>query len=179
MPTEHEGVEAEAEATSTPQVQPKVYSEDYVKQLRAEAKQNRLDKEAAAAEAASLRAKVAQTAPADDVTELKALLKTEREQREAASKEAAIAKFEALQLRVATEAGLPAASAKRLTGTTEEELRADANELKALGVGTPQNGPQRPTGTTTAVPGGAPQNETDEQRRARLYHNTGNGLFGS
>jgi len=177
MPTEHEGVEAEAEATSTPQVQPKTYSEEYVKQLRAEAKANRLKAEAAEAEAADLRPKAAQAVDVDKLTKLEKLLEAERQAREEATKQAAESKRAEMRLKIAVDAGLPAALASKLSGETEDELRADAEALKPFV--TPTNVQQRPTSTTTAVPGGAPQGETDEQKRARIYRNNGNGgVFG-
>lgn len=76
-----------------------------------------------------------------------------------------------LRLRVATDLGLPPALAERLKGETEDDLRADAEALKALlpppaSSQTPAPG-ARPT--TSAVPGGPPARETDDQRRARLF----------
>lgn len=61
-------------------------------------------------------------------------------------------------------AGLPADFAKRLTGTTEEELLADAKELaKAL--------PQLKTAPKVSPtnPGNSNTNETEAQKRTRLF----------
>lgn len=79
---------------------------------------------------------------------------------------------------IALEMGIPKESADefagRLKGATEDELRADAEKLKALIPQAP--GAQKPSTTTTAVPGGQPAKETDAQRRARLYGGSGNAL---
>lgn len=171
------GAGAEAEATTAPQAQPKLYPEEHVRELREEAKHNRLKARELENELKTLKEQLAQVAPKGDVNELKALLESERKERATAAEQAAKAKHEALQLRVASELGLPAALASKLTGETEEELRADAELFKPYV--TPSNGQQRPTGNTTAVPGGSPQNETDAQKRARIYHNREGGLFGS
>jgi len=64
-------------------------------------------------------------------------------------REAAEARLESLKLRVLDEMGLPKAWAVRIFGTTEEEIRHDAEELKRL-LGTPG----RPVGSGTNPPGG-------------------------
>ncbi len=51
-------------------------------------------------------------------------------------REAAEARLESLKLRVLDEMGLPKAWASRIFGTTEEEIKTDAEELKKL-LGTP------------------------------------------
>lgn len=51
-------------------------------------------------------------------------------------REAAEARLESLKLRILDEMGLPKAWASRIFGTTEEEIRQDAEELKKL-LGTP------------------------------------------
>lgn len=62
--------------------------------------------------------------------------KTEEQKREerltAAEKAAAESAAKALRYEAAAKAGLPLSMAGRLTGTTEEELLADAEELKGL-----------------------------------------------
>jgi Sec-independent protein translocase protein TatA len=85
-----------------------------------------------------------------------------------AEKAAREAELLALRRRaIASEAGLPAELAARLVGTTDDEIKADAEALKKL---LPAAAPT-PSGktTTTAVPGGTPARETDEQRRARIF----------
>lgn len=81
---------------------------------------------------------------------------------------------QALRTQIAVEFGLPAPLAARLQGATEEELRADAEQLKAL---IPAPGAQKTSTTTTAVPGGQPAKETDAQRRTRLNGGGGRNLF--
>jgi vacuolar-type H+-ATPase subunit I/STV1 len=81
---------------------------------------------------------------------------------------------QALRTQIAVEFGLPAPLAARLQGATEEELRADAEQLKALVPQAP--GAQQNRNTTQAVPGGQPAAETDAQRRTRLNGSSGNVL---
>lgn len=169
---------AEAEATNAPQAQPKTYPEDLVKTLREEAKERRLENKALKAELEELRGKVAQTPSVETVSKLEALLEKETKAREEAAAKAAAAEHTALRLKIATEAGLPAALASKLSGDSEDELRADAESLKPFVV-TPQTGPQRPGGSTTPVPGGAPQGETDAQRIKRIMQGNGARNFWS
>lgn len=65
-------------------------------------------------------------------------------------REAAEARLESLKLRVLDEMGLPKAWASRIFGTTEEEIRQDAEELKKL-LGTAG----KPVGGGTNPPGGS------------------------
>jgi hypothetical protein len=73
------------------------------------------------------------TKAAQKFTELDARSKTDAEKaeeaRKAAEAEAANVKTELLRLRVAMKKGLTDGQAKRLVGSTEEELEADADEL--------------------------------------------------
>lgn len=68
-------------------------------------------------------------------------------------REAAEARVEALKLRVLDEMGLPKAWASRIFGTTEEEIRQDAEELKKLlgAQGKPIGGPTNPGQTDNPV----------------------------
>lgn len=178
MPDETQsGAMAEADAPHAPQAQPKE-SDDIVKSLREEAKARRLENKALKAELEDLRGKVAQTPSAEAVTKLEQLLEAERQERETLKREAADAKRAELKLTIGAEFGLSPALAKRLVGETEDELRADAEALKPH-VAAPQTGPQRPGSSTTPVPGGAPQGETDEQRRSRLLRGNGAKNFWS
>lgn len=65
-------------------------------------------------------------------------------------REAAEARLESLKLRVLDEMGLPKAWTSRIFGTTEEEIRQDAEELKKL-LGTAG----KPVGGGTNPPGGS------------------------
>lgn len=79
-------------------------------------------------------------------------------------------KLNSLRLKVAAEAELPAELAARLQGTTEAELKADAEKLKPFKPKKDDPAPEQKMfgRQTTAIPGGAPANETDAQRRVRL-----------
>jgi hypothetical protein len=158
---------------------PKMYSEDYVRQLREEAKQNRLEAKAEREKREALEAGRAQPAstPDDGVTERLAKLEAAIE---AERKQTAAARHEALKLEIGGAFGLPPALAKLLQGETDEALRAHAESLKLFVPATNgQPNPRIPGGSTTAVPGGNAQGETDAQKRARLRGSNGGGLFGS
>lgn len=72
---------------------------------------------------------------------------------------------ENLILKVAKAAGLPDELAERLQGATEEELKADAEKLKAFMPAAPEK-PKLKIDPTN--PGGAHLEETREQKKARL-----------
>lgn len=72
---------------------------------------------------------------------------------------------------VIAETGLPAVFADRLKGATKDELLADA---KALKESLPQLKQQSQPVTN---PGNASPNETDAQRRERLFGKQGNTIF--
>jgi len=68
-------------------------------------------------------------------------------------REAAEAKIEGLKLKVLDSMGLPKAWADRIFGTTEEEIKKDAEELKKLlGIQTKVGGGTNPAGATTPKP---------------------------
>lgn len=91
---------------------------------------------------------------------------------------AAEAELTALRVKVAAEAGIPAQMAARLVGLTEDELKADAEGLRALLIPASAPTPRGVTHGTTPAPRGAPQGETDEQRRTRLFGRGGyNPIF--
>ncbi|MFB9661591.1 hypothetical protein ACFQS3_02615 [Glycomyces mayteni] len=71
---------------------------------------------------------------------------------EAAEKRAADLEFNSLRSEVALSKGLTAAQAKRLQGTTKEELEEDATELLAMFGGSDKPNPQR---KPTKLRGGA------------------------
>jgi hypothetical protein len=68
---------------------------------------------------------------------------------------------------VIAETGLPAALADRLKGSTKEELVNDAKELLKLL-------PKTKTNQSVTNPSGASIEETDAQRRERLFGKQGN-----
>lgn len=106
----------------------------------------------------------AETKPDPRISQLETELKTMKSERDAE-------RLNALRLRIATEAGLPVELAARMQGTTEDELKADAEKLKPF---VPKvEDPPAPGGRgrmTTPIPGGNPANETDAQKRARLFN---------
>lgn len=73
------------------------------------------------------------------------LEKAKKEAAEAAAKTAAL-ELERTKEKVCREVGLPDGFADRLKGTTEEELKADAESLKKLVPATPKGGKGTPTG---------------------------------
>ena len=100
-----------------------------------------------------------------------ALSETERLQKQAKELEDRNVKLEGDILRrdVIAETGLPATFAERLKGVTKEELLADAQELvKTL--------PQLKTApkVPSTNPNNASPNETDAQKRERLFGRQGN-----
>lgn len=181
MPDETPDAKPEGAASTAP-AQPKVFSEDYVRQLREESKARRLEIERLESQLNELKA-TAQGGPDDDVkktlNELRDQLKAEQKAREEAAAKAVAAERQALRLKVAADFGLPPALAGRLQGETEDELRADAETLKPIVMPAEQS-TARPKQTTTPVPGGQPSGETADQRRARLYGRgpSGGGPFG-
>lgn len=98
----------------------KVFDAEYVKTLRGEAAANRTKLRDAEARLKDFEDR--------DKTELEKL--TERA--DDAEKRAAAAEVELLRARVASEAGLPTELAARLHGDTEDEMRADAEQLVKL-----------------------------------------------
>lgn len=109
-------------------------------------------------------------------SEFKALAETLQAERDKLKADIEALTLNALRAKIAAEFQLPPAFAERLKGATEEELKADAEALKAALPAQPQT-PGRPGGTTTPVPGGTPGKETDEQRRKRIF-GSGTQTFG-
>lgn len=112
-----------------------------------------------------------------DDGELDKLVKQREQERDEAIAKAREAELRATRISVAAEFKLSPTQAKRLQGSTEEELRADAEEMvKEFGLDKQQpNNPQPPPADpkkqtqTTVAPGGRTVAETDEERRGRLY----------
>lgn len=109
-------------------------------------------------------------------SEFKALAETLQAERDKLKADIEALTLNGLRAKIAAEFQLPPAFAERLKGATEEELKADAEALKAALPAQPQT-PGRPGGTTTPVPGGTPGKETDEQRRKRIF-GSGTQTFG-
>ncbi len=114
----------------------------------------RSEKRAAERRAAAAEAELKKLRDADLSEQQRATQAAEEAKREAAESTA-----RALRLEVALDKGLPKALAVRLVGSTQEELEADADSLKALlghsGTGTNgdgQGGTPSPSTSTSRVP---------------------------
>jgi hypothetical protein len=154
----------------------KTFSEDYVKELRLEAKQNRLANKALEQRVSEL---AAQLAAGGDAKALEERLKTLEAEREADRVRAKAAEDKALRLEIGVEFALPPELAEVLKGETAEELRAHAEKLKPYVAPALEPDGLRRRPSTTPVPGGAPAGETDAQKRARLYGGgSNNKVFG-
>lgn len=106
--------------------------------------------------------------------ELDKLVKQREQERDEERKLREAAELRATRVTVAAEFKLSPTQAKRLQGSNEEELRADAEEMvKEFGLD--KQNQQTSTDTTkkqtqtTVAPGGQKVAETEEERRARLY----------
>jgi len=120
QPNTPEPVEGDAAQTPPEGGEAKTFDETYVKKLRDEAAKYRTEAKANAEAAARLK-------------EFEDRDKTEAEKAAgrltAAEQRAAEAESRALRLDVAFEKGLTPAQAKRLVGTSREDLEADADEI--------------------------------------------------
>lgn len=156
----------------------KAYEE--IQKLRTEAAERRtalkaLEDAQAKRQADEAKAKEKELADQSKFKELAEQYQAERDKLQA---EIGKLTLDALRSKIAADAGLPPSFAARLQGTTEDELKADAETLKADMPAPSTQTPGRPGGTTTPVPGGPPGKETDEQRRKRLF-GSGTETFGS
>lgn len=173
--------EPQAESPSETKAQdekrePKSYSEDYVKTLRSEAaswrtKLRDMEKLLAEKEAAE---KQAEEATLQEQAEFKELAEKYKTERDDLLKELESEKVARLRETIGAELNIPPTLRKRLVGTTEEEIRADA---ESLAESLPNNPATRSQSTTTAVPTGKPVGETREQKRARIYGRGTNSPF--
>ncbi len=95
----------------------------------------------------------------------KSELEQEREAREQAERERDSLRIDGLRASVALAKGLTATQAKRLVGTTQEELEADADELIAdLGATKPT--PPKPQSRHLSSGSGSSNQETGKERAA-------------
>lgn len=109
---------SDQEPTSAPE--PKTFDAEYVAKLRAEAAKYRTEAKANA-EAAGRLATIEQSQKSDQ--------ERAAEAQQQATTRAVDAEARALRLEVAFEKGLTPAQAKRLVGSSREELEADADEI--------------------------------------------------
>lgn len=156
----------------------KTFSEDYVNDLRKENAKWRTqvrDFEARLAKFEQVEAE-RQELTLKEQAKFEELAQKYAQERDALRAELAKRELDLLRGRIATEYALPPALAARLVGSSEDELRADAESLKGLIPAAPTPAAQpptpaqatRPTTTTTPIPTGT-TGETDAQRRARLF----------
>ena len=170
-----QGGAEEPQAPASKTGEAKTYGEDYVKELRLEAKQNRLTSKELAQRVAELETKLA---AGGDATALEERLKALEAEREAERDRAKAAEAKALRLEIGAEFALPPELADVLKGETAEELRAHAEKLKPYVAASEPDGLRRRP-SSLPVPGGAPAGETDAQKRERLFGKGGNNkLFG-
>ena len=164
-----------------PQAQePKVYDADYVKSLRDEAKQHRLEAKAVKERLAELeRAQNAQQeAKLREQNEYQKLAEQYKSQLEQMERQLTERTRETLKMRIAAEFGLPPELAARLQGTDEESMKADAETLKRFAAPAQPTQGTRPA--TTPAPTGGASNSTTQDILARVLGGGGNTskLFG-
>lgn len=105
----------------------------------------------------------------EEQSQFKSLYEKEKANREKLEAESNARLMSLLREKIGLQAGLPEALVSRLQGATEDEIRADAEALKAALPATPQA--PKPSGTqtqTTPVPRGTPSGRTPEQIDAWL-----------
>lgn len=157
--------------------EPQTFPADYVKGLREEAKQYRLqvkEMQAKLAQFEQSQAKAEETKLAEqsrwqelaekrekELQELKSALETERKT--------------ALRSRIASEFKLPPQLADRLSGDTEEELKADAEALAQLIPANPQPQASR---QTTQIPAGSASTNREQFIRDWIYARRGDDAGG-
>lgn len=159
---------AKPEGEKTP---PKTFDEKYVQDLRDEAAgwRKKLREMEVKLNERETTEKTAKEKELADQQQYKTLAEQRAQELADIKAENARLQKSALQQKVAAEVGLPPKFADRLKGSTEEEMKADAEDLKKELPAAQQQQTTQTQRTTTSFPGGKPGAETDEQRRARLY----------
>lgn len=165
----------------------KMFDEAYVKELRTEAAKYRKEKQETERRLAELEAasKQQEEKKLTEQQEWQKLAEKRAAELEAMKAELANERLNFLRTAIGTEFKLPPVIARRLTGSTEDELRADAKAIAAeMKLDQPATEPPKPEAApaptanpftparsqvTAPTPGGQVVGETDEQRRARLY----------
>jgi hypothetical protein len=167
----------------------KTFDEAYVKELRTEAAKHRKEKQELAERLAALEtaSKQQEEKKLTEQQEWQKLAEKRAAELEAMKAELANERLNFLRTALGAEYKLPPAIAKRLAGSTEDELRADAKAIAAeLKLDQPATEPAKPepqaptaqsanpftparSQVTAPTPGGSSVGETDDQRRARLY----------
>lgn len=151
----------------------KSFSAEYVKQLRDEAKTYRLQLRELTEKFGAIEAQ-AKTQNEQKLAEEKRwqeLAEQKTRELEEIKTQYERERLAALRLRIAAEKQLPTALAERLAGSSEDELRADAEALAAL---IPAQNQSAPTRQTTQLPSGEAANNRDEKLKSWLF-----GQYGS
>lgn len=164
----------------TPKEESKSFDADYVKALRAESAKHRTEAKALAQRLAELEGAKTQSEQAAlaEQGRFKELYEKSAAELKALQAERDELRTQSLRQRVGMEAGLPPALIERLKGATEEELRSDAEALKALIPPTqaaPAPGARQQT--TTAVPGAKSEGRSEAELKARYLKGGTGGPF--
>lgn len=148
--------------------EPQTFPAEYVKQLREEAKQYRLQMK-------DMQTKMAQFEQMQAQAEEQEMAEQSRWQELAEKREKELLEIKqsleserrtALRARIASEYNLPPQLAERLAGNTEEELKADAESLAKLIPANPQPQASR---QTTQIPAGSASTNREEFVRNWIY----------
>lgn len=155
------------------------FSREYVEELRQENATRRKEAKALEKRLADIEtsSKAAEEKKLLDEKQHETLAQKAMKERDEALAKVQETELKVLRLSIAADFKLSPSQAKRLQGSTEEELRKDAEDMVAEfglnkpsepAAATPQTQAGRQTQTTIA-PDGRPVGETDEQIRARIY----------
>ena len=169
-------VERDDVGASTSSAEAKTFDEKYVRELRAEAAKYRKELQEVKTwrEQQEADARQRQEAEALQQGKYKELLDAREKELTDLRVQIAQRDLDVLKMKIANEYSLPPALASRLQGTNEDELKQDAEALKAIippkadatadAPATPPV-PQRPP-TTTPLPGGQPSTNQEAEWRA-------------
>lgn len=136
-----------------PPAEPKTFTQEDVDKIAATVRKDLRDENATMkAELEALTPKAAEydqlkAAQMTEAEKARADAEAERTKRTALESELAARELDALRLKVAADANLPAALAARLTGSNEDEMKADAESLLKL-IPAQSGGVPKPAGAT-------------------------------
>jgi vacuolar-type H+-ATPase subunit I/STV1 len=145
----------------------KMFPQSYVKEVREEAKQYRLEKQATEQRLQELEAKLAsqETEKLKEQQRYAELYQQEKERAEQLAQETKAMQLQVQKAQVAAQYNLPAELADRLKGSNMDELTADAEQLAQL---IPQA--QRRTGTASVPQGDTSTAPTDKELAAKFLY---------
>lgn len=129
-----------------------------------------------AKQSAESAAQQAETARLAEQGEFKKLYEEATRQLTELQSQLKASQVQALRSKVASELGIPPQLAERLRGETEEEMKQDAESLKAV-IPTPSASGTRQT--TTAVPGGQPAKKTSREVYQEVMSGGNRNPFGA